>query len=167
MPLKSKELTNEISPLMVVMLQNGQDFNYMAAVADNHNYLFRLCNQMLAVRLEGLESPKTKADFLLGVSAYQAITMSAFPEQPTFTHYPQETIAYKMANQIGSTESGLLVETGVKTIDEMAAQTPFLTEITTEVIERYTTDAGSKRIAMGGAATMLATHVAAEAQLAA
>lgn len=147
---------------MVVALQNERSFTLMASLADRHNYLFRLVNTMLGHRLDALDSPKTKADFLLGVAAYQAITMAAFPEQPTFTHYPEELAAYQLVNQVGGLTAGELMDKGINESESMAGETPLLTEVTDEVVARYTQTAGSKRIAMGGAATMLVAHSAAE-----
>lgn len=167
MSLQSKELTQDISSLMVVALQYPGSFNNMAQLARAHNYLFYLSNKIIDRRFVDLDSPKTQADFLLGVKTYQAISMTAFPGQPTFTIHPDQLAAFELANKIGGTEASSLLEAGVHAIDQMKQQTPLLAEITNEVVARYTDTTGSRRIAMGGAATMLATHVAAEELLAA
>lgn len=164
MQLHSKEIS-PISSIMVVMMQNQYTFDEMAIRAERNNYLFSLTSGVIKRRVEESCSHGTASMFLLGTRAYQALSLFAHPEQPSFTYPPEDTVANKTIINIGRLNGDGLLDEGLKAVEVLTPQAPLLLETSAEIIDRYSRSAGDLRVALAGVAFMCHTQVTAENML--
>lgn len=156
------ELSQPLDSTLLVVTQHPTYFQLNCTSADQKNHLFSLYNGGFLKRLYGLENPKVERDYLLGVHAYQVVSLMAYDDQPLFTHPPDDAVAQaSFIQQMGTTSPDDLVERGVDKIDELAADAPLLTETTYEIVDHLLDSKGAARIAMGGVAMMRECHASA------
>lgn len=137
----------------------------MTDLANKSNYLFSLMTILLNKSLEDLSGSDTSESFKLGIGAYQAVNLLVRPEDPSFARPPEETAAMRTIFELRPLRGYDLIEEGINSVKDLENEAPLLTDISTEIVERFSNTKGDKRVAMGGVALMRRTHIVAENRL--
>lgn len=148
--------------MTAVILQDPTIFRNTTEIAEKNNYLFRLFDLMVERRMAELDSEGAARCFALGVRTYQALTAFADPGQPNFTMPPDTTAALQVVGRFGAQRGYEIIDNYATRIESMSQEAPLLTDVSIEVIEKYTSTKGDLRIDLAGAAAICTAQVEAE-----